>query len=488
MTTPYLTALSNAFQEQLVPGIQDLSAAADPLFPLIVEDRSVVAKDPINDDYRVYYNYTSSLAGGLQFSSISNNDMTLDGTDRANVIDTLPAFPGIRDAAFPTIGRYSVGLTSVRGTVSMPFAALQANQLPGALNDMPALIMRKHIEMVSHIMTCAWYADQSGGLAQLGEQANLSSTASGNTCTITCTSGNLIVAGRIRRLKPGLYVDLLKSDFSAKINANGFALIIGAINAKNGTTAIKLYFESSTDAAACAVEADIAGGWFTPRNAVQTLAANKSTLPCGYQHFIVDTGVLYGNYGSLNISTVPELQSVVASGVGDLTEQTLNQYITLFNEAVGGDIDTMFTSGGVILNLLGNPTTQNMYTMERQGQPARLRLGWDGVDYTFDGRTYKLYQSPFVSKGHFVGLKTAGGNIKRHYPPTIPGTGKTPSADEAIQWIGPMVGDSIWMPVINSDGRVTEGLQAPYMINKQITAADPRGLLLTGCTDDSIGA
>lgn len=492
MTTAYLTALSNAFQEKLVPGIKDLMIRNDPIFENVVDSSSRVSKDPLSKDYRIYYSYTSSLAGGMQFHAATAAPMRLAGTDRANILTSLTAFPGIADSAIPSVARYSIGMTSVRGNIYLPFAATQANELNGPpLDDIPALTMKKSIEMIAHTMAVSWYATVNGGIARINTSSgNITTTLSDtNVITLTSNTGDLIADGRIRCLKPGMYVDLYANNFGTKLNANGFCLVIGAVNNQNGTSSIKLYFESGTDATSADTEANIAGYWFCPRGAVVTTATTSSRLPCGYQSFVISSGKLFGYAGDLtDITTVPELMSVTASLSGDLTEQVLNKYISLYNDAIDGDMDTFFTSAGVVLNLLDAPTTLNQAAYQRQGDTLKVRLGWDGLDYTYDGKKYKIYQSPYITKGHFLGLKLGGGNIKRFYPPTVPGTGTNAGFAGSVRWIGPMFGKNIWMPTLNTDAAVTEGMQAPYMIDLQMGADDPRGLLLTSCTDDSIGA
>lgn len=495
MATALLSALQYEFVQRLTPGVRDISIRLDPVFQNVIEGSFDLSKDPINQDWKVWYTYTGALAGGLQYSSVPSNNFVLDGTDRANIIDSLPSFPGLQDSSMPSLGRFNVGLASVRGNMYMPFAVLQAQAALPTITDYPALVLKKHIEKVAHLQACAFYADANGGLVQLNSTAStLTDTLASDGHTVTVTPGSastaLITDGRIRRIKPGMYVDIYNSAFSSQHNANGFALIVGVVNNKNYGTAstIKIYFQSTVDAAAFAAGAVSEGSWLTPRGALASVATSKSMLPCGYKSWTIESGTLFGYHGdsTLNdITKMPELMSITASSVGDVTETVLNQYISLFQEARDGDLDTILTSAGVLVNLLDTPLSNNWFQFQRQGEALDLRLGWKGISYTFDGREYTIHQSPFISKGELAVLQTKNGNLRRHYPPRIPGMGLESGFPDAVQWVGPMFGNSIWMPVLNG-ARVTEGAQAPYLMNMQVTARDPRGILLTGCTDDSL--
>lgn len=491
MATAYLTAMGNAFEERLVPGIKDVSIRNDPIFANIIDTSANVVKSNINDDLRIWYSYCGSLAGGIQYSTMSNPDMIFGATERVNIIDNLPSYPGLRDSVLPQTGRYSIGLSSLKGNLYIPMGAMSANRLPGAMDDRPAMFMKKNIEYMAHVQACAWYADANGQLAQIAATADMTvgAVAADNTVTMTASAGKPVIkSGRVRRLKTGLHVDCYKSDYSAKLNANSFCVVMGSIDYQNLANAIKLYFDNGDDADTFRLEANTTGNvQLVLRDSLASATTGQSKLPCGYQSWTINSGTLFGYHGDTTITNIPELMSVSATGVGDLSEMVLNQYIALYQEGVDGDMDSLFTSAGVVLNLLDAPVTNNWNAYQRQGEPQKLRMGWDGIDYAYDGRKYTIYQSPFITKGHLAGLKVSGGNLRRHYPPKIPGTGTNAGFDGAVQWIGNMFYNSIWMPTLDGN-RVTEGMQAPYKLDLQMSAEDPRGMLLTGCTDDSIGA
>jgi len=499
MSSTYMAALANAFQERLTPGIQDLLIENDPFFENMIETSMGVTRDPISKDWKIYWNYMSSLAGGAIFvtgpgdastDSLGLLENTAGATVRTNIINSLTSFPGARDSAIPTVGRYSVKLAQVHGNITLPMSMLQMNALDAALNDQPAEVMRKHIEMLAHLNACTWYMNTSGGLAQLNTASTCS--ASGSLVTVTTASGNLVVDGRIRRLKPGMYVDVYSSAF-AKVNTNSFVLITGVINYQNGTTSIVVYVDHATDLSTLSTSSNWQLAWLVPRGGISTNGTGYSRMPCGYQAMLIASGTLYGtNFGDLSITNAPEKASIVAAVSADLTESVLNQYLDQYNAALSGAADTALTSSGVLLNLLDNPTTNNWNAYQRQGEPLRLRLGFaKGTSYSYDGKDYTIYTSPYITKGHFVLFKRANGNIQRVSPPAMSGVGlspgRSPAAFSNVQWIGPMFFDSIWMPTLSTTGYVSTGAQAPYLFITQTIMNDTRGLLLTGCTDNSLG-
>lgn len=504
MANTYLESLSDAFQDRLVQGFRDVMLKNDPIAQNIIDTRRRVSRDPISKEYKVVFTLATSLAGGLEFSTVLGNPTTDLGTGARPVLnDSFDAYPGIKDSTMPGVSNYSVQLTRIRGNVIMPFAALQANQLTGVpLGDYPALIMKKHIELVGHIMACSFYVDTSAKLVKLNTSAtagNVTHVLGSHVVTVTCTAGEaLLEEGRHRRLKPGMYVDIWKSDMSAAWNPNGFVIITKAINYAAKKFTITLFFENTDDA-------DTYGGtggagstnpdntFLVPRGAILDKTASgtgASRMPCGYQSWaIVADGsahTLYGSsFGNLDIDTMPELASIVGTSVGAVTETVLNEYLALARDGLDADLDTIITTNGILVNLLDYPLAMNMNQMQRQGQAADIRMGWKSLDYTFDGKVYQLYASPYMSTGEMVVMKTQGGNLKRHFPPTVPGFGTRPGLDAAVQWVGPMFGNSIWLPNV-SNGRYTDGTQAPYHLMMQNTVDDPRSVRLTGCDETSL--
>jgi len=493
MADAYLDALADAFRERLVPGWVDLAMKNDPVFQYLQDSKMRTARDPISKEYKIIYTVVTSLAGGLAFTGVSGNQ-TLDlGTGARPVInEDFDAFPGIQESAMPGVARYSVKLTGVRGNVVIPFATLQADQMDFSIGNYAALIMKKHIELWGHIMACSFYVDDDAALATINisnNSSNVTHTAGTHTVTVTCDAGeNLIENGRVRRLKPGMYVDLWKPTTSQGAwNKTGFCIITSAVNYNQGKWSMTFYFEKTSEADAFANGTDCDGSYILPANAVLDKTGDcdgYSILPCGYKQWLRSSGTLYGAFGDTTVDTLPELASLTDSNVGDVTETVLNQYLARHFEN-GGDADTIITTSGVVVNLLDYPHAQSMIQYQRQGQPADIRLGWRSIDYTYEGRTFRIHASPYMSNGELVILKASNGNLQRHFPPRVPKFGTQAGFESAIQWIGTMFGPSIWLPTSNN-GRVADGAQAPYIMMMQRTAADPKGVLLTGCTETSL--
>lgn len=505
MANELLNALSYEFREVLAPGIRDVTMRNDPIFENFVQGRTRTKYNDTNGLYEITTTVVTSVAGGVTFSSVLGNQ-TLAGTDRTVVNESFPAFPGVQDSAMPGFLRYKVSLTGMRGNLHMPLGILQANQLSAAITDYPALYIKKHIEMLGHLHACSWYADTSGRLVKINVNATsgnvVRSTTNTHVVTLSCTSGQLLDDGRARRIKPGMYVDVWNSGVTTCYNPSGFVLVIGALNYQNRTyvsasapaSTLKLYFSNTAELTAWAgpsngeVATYVDDCWLVPRDAIldkTTTGLGLSVMPCGYQHWVLSTGTLYGAFGDTTIANLPELGSIVDSSVGDITETVLNAYLSLYQDALDGDADTIITTNGVITNILSQPVSNNLMTYERQGQALDVRMGWRKLRYMYDGKEFLVLPSPYMTKGHLLITKTGGGNLQEHLPPRIPGTGKQGGYDPSVQWLGPMFGDGIWMPTHNG-GRIAEGAQAPYLITMQRTADDPRSLLLKDCTETSV--
>lgn len=499
---PILTAYSEIFQEDLVPGIENKLTQIDPCYAKVVTSSERVVQDEITKDYKVLHTFCRSLAGAIRAGSPLGPSM-LDNTGATKLISAHDTYPGISDIPLPGTARRYITLGKLRGNLTLPLALLRGAKLR-TVDDMPALILQQSAQMVAHTMAVNWFLNDSAQAVELdlsGSGATISQ--SGHVVTMTGpTALNVIASGRYRRIHPGLQYDCWLSDstMSACYTNNGWAMITSNVDMYDPSS-LTLYFQSETDATAFVLAADPNSDgtptqdmFLVPYSAIpdrSSAGLNGSIFPCGYQWWLRKTGTLFGSFGDLDVTTYGSMfKSMVEASAAALTESILNKYLATFEEATGVELDTIVLTHGILTNMLATygadtATANTLVRVNRDERSAQgTKLGWDQLLYVFNGRKLDINVSAFINSGEVAIMKANNGNLIRYRPPKVDGTDANPGGfDPGIEWLGKVFYDGIWMPSTAAGGGKTDGMEAPFDLLTQHAVVEPRGIKLIGVTE-----
>jgi len=497
-TSPFLTALGDLFQTDLVPGIEDRLEKVDRTYREVVSSKEEIKQDEITKDYKVIHTFVTSLAGAIRPAAITGPNM-LTGTGSTQMISAHDSYPGVGDIPLPGLESRYITMAKQRGNITLNLNMLRANQLR-TVGDYPALVLQKTADMLAHYRAVSWYLDDSAGVVTLdltGSGATVAVTGNVVTCTGVTATGTVLAAGigPKRRLQTGMQYDVWKTDESTCYTTRGWAMLTSNVDMYSHAS-INLYFQSAVDAAEfyTAQGADGGGDFdvnLVPYGALPTRTSdgtNTSILPCGFQWWMRATGTLFGAFGDLDVTTYGSLfKSYIVTVSAGLTETLLNSYIRTFEEATGVELDTIVMTPGArqaLLNLANIDTSSGLVRIQRHNEAQNLQLGWEDLGYTYNGKTYRIFTSVYLKAGQVVIMKCNDGNLVRYKPPRVPGTdamvsGMVPD----IEWLGKKFYDSIWMPSTAPGGGRTDGIEAPFDLVVQHAAKEVRGVLLGSVTE-----
>jgi len=493
-TNPMLEALSDLFDEDLVPGIDDRFPEIDQTYSQVVMSNESVVQDELTKEYKAIHTFVTSIAGALRSGSPLGPEM-LANTGAAEVINAHDGYPGVADIPLPGLQNRYIKIAKLRGNITMNTAILRANQLK-TVGDYPALILTQTAKNIAHQTAVAWYINDSAQVIKLDlTGAGAASTRSGHVVTLTGPTANQVFReGRYRRMLPGLQYDIWASGMGTCYTQNGWAMLTSQVDMYDPDSCT-LYFQSEADAttfqaAAVGVAADF---WLVPYSAIANRAAsgtNNSILPCGYLSWLRATGTLFGSqFGDLNVASWGSLfKSYVVSIAGTLTETELNTRIKNFQEATGVMLDTIVLTNGILVNLLdsyGADASTSLVTYPQDpGTAMDRQLGWERLGYRYNGKIYAIHTSEFLSSNEAIVIKAGEGNLIRYEPPKVPGTDASLSGySPRLEWLGKQFYDNIWMPSTAPGGGKTDGMEAPFDMLFQHAAREPRGIRMTNVSE-----
>lgn len=494
-----LTALSDLFQQDLVPGIQVKYAEIDPVFKNVVASSETVVQDELSKGYKAIHTFATSLAGATRYGSPLGPQMATD-VSTAEIISAHESYPGVSEIPLPGLANRYITVARLYGSVAMNLAMVRANKLNTTIGDYPSFVLEQTAYKMAHEAAVAYYLSDDAQAVTLDlTGAGAAVSVTGRVATLTKVTANTSIfgSGRARRVLPGLQYDIWLADATMSVcyTTRGWVMVDNQIDF-SGQGTLTLLFQSATDAAAFYTAQGNDGGCdfdvaLVPYSAIAdrtSTGAGKSIMPCGYQSWMRTTGTLFGtSFGDLNVASYGSMfKSKVEAVSGELTEAGLNEHMARFEEATGVKLDTMITTNGVVVGLLdsyGADATSSIVRLNRnQGDPVKINLGMDEIAYSYNGRMFRILVSDFINSGELAILKTAGGNLIRYEPPKVDGTDASPGAafDPRLEWLGPKVGsNTIWLPAIGPTGANTNGVIAPFDQLLQHAAREVRGIRLT---------
>ena len=495
----FLTTLGDLYQERMVPTIEDLMPGVDPIFSKMVTSSERVRQDEITKGYKAIHTFVTSVAGAIRYGGIGGPDVVAN-VSNSIIIDAHQTYPTVDQIPTPGIQNRYITIGRIYGNIPLSLTQLRNQQLD-TLDNWPAILLKQVAKHVAHNQAVAWYTNDSGQVVELDDVA-CTLSGSNHIATLTETGGgNVVISGPSRRLMPGIQYDIYAADMLTKYTTNSWVMLDSQVDFMDPTT-ITLFFNDTTDATTFDTAATgTAHFYLVPYSGLSSTAANASRMPCGYKWWMRETGTLFGSYGDLTVENFGGLfKSKVTAVGGALTVSALNAHISAFEAAKDVQLDTILTTPGVIANLL------DQYGMEASTPLVRFqegtaatgamdrKLGWRSISYTFNGREFEILQSPYMTAGEVIVLKTRDGNLCRYEPGRLPGSNASPavlggskvgSFDPRMEWLGPVMGSptGIWMPANTSSGARTNGAEAPFDIIVQHAAQEVRGIQFTGCTE-----
>lgn len=496
----YLTAMEELFETDFVSGIESHRMIIDPAYKELVASSERVVQDDVTYDYKVIHKFATSLAGNLRAASRLGPEM-MANTGATRVITAPDSYPGRQDMVLPGIDNYTLHLAKQKGAIYMNSQQFKAQGLATA-GDYPALILQMYAKAVAHQSAVDWFINDSAQVVELDNTgAGASIVRVGNVCTVTKPNANdsVLVAGTgpLRRIMPGLHYDLWSHDMATCYTQNGWALLTSQVD-YYGASTITLLFQSAVDAAAYAATSAASDSWMVPYSAIADRTAagsNLSRMPCGWQSWVRATGTLFGAFGNLTVENYGSLfKSHVKNIGGNLTEHGIITNIRLFERATGVSLDTILTTGGVIVDLLntyGLDAGAGVVRILREGGKASdLDLGTEAggdIGFRIGTKVYRFLDSDLMTPGYALVTKFGDSNQMRYEPPALSnlhseGQVVQGGIDTRIEWTGKLTGDSIWVPV-SEGGAPSDDIAAPFDIWFQHAPKEPRCVLLTGCTE-----
>jgi len=141
---------------------------------------------------------------------------------------------------------------------------------------------------------------------------------------------------------------------------------------------------------------------------------------------------------------------------------------------------------GVTLKYLEQPgLNNNRMFYDRQGKALDVRGGWEDVNYTFNGRTFRWMVSPMCITGTLYGFKLNSGNIKRYVPPKVGGTDSRVGGE--IEFLAPLAGHTNVFKIAHSSSGASQALlEAPFWQYHMIAPIDVKGVKLTGLSESTM--
>lgn len=467
----------------------DLEPGVDPILAKIVETSEGVSTG-ISHQWQVCHTYTVGVAGAIKNvnpTAASTVDQDFTGQTTMWNTSTLAAFPGLGEETSPGYVQKTISLVEMMGILSIPYEIMAAEQLD-AIIVKP--VMKKLVGTAKNAMyaECAsLYANAShkgalikiitvsGGIAFSGSDKIL-------TVNFGHNSGQSI-EGRVGRLVVGQTLGFVKNGTSV-LHADG-EIIVQKVDYIGKTVTLGLISNAAFTTADYTANS-IFVLWGT------TISANDTPVgPSGILSYVKDSGNIgvsqvYNGYtaggpGALSISSYPQFRSLVASLGSVLDESALNKYVGGFYDAYGDiyDLDSILTTTGALTAYMEQ--IDGLYRYERNNKRLTLREGWSSMDYAWQGQTFEIAASRWMTARNAWILKL-NNNWMRYVPPSVPGTSKRKEFHRDIQFIAPFLGSAnIWLPARQATtAAITKFASAPFVWLREYCPEQIPGIVLTG--------
>lgn len=465
-------------------------------------------------DYLVNRLYRHGLVGVGQFDT--SGVMMYGQEGQAN------PFPGLRvnpvaGNIFPSAG-LSADRAAVRLTIPMRsqtynynrvLTELQASGLSWAPGEDMADKDFAFATKVAMDQCLLFYASGSEGYSYCALSSATLSTPSGGVTNSLCTF--VPSNGAVWRFEVGQRVDLRNTSTGARINESGGTHYMGIIVKVDPTmNEVGLMCLDPLTNAPVNLATTFAATIASTTHYVCPVGNHDGTNYygiAGLGSWVKNSGDLLGTEaigsagkGKLDVDTFPWAKSIIKAVNGPLTEDYLLKVLTLARRAYakgGGDVDTMFTTPGVIQNYREQKRVQ-AYIQTESGGPSNLaNEGFSGPITITDhnGRKTSVFTDDWIETGTLWGHRLGNGNWERLVAPNLAdGFGANSMARNMpaalpFHFIAPFFGfNGPDMPVYATSGQTNDPTlmtQRPGYLVYQLAPKDPRGIKLTGI-DESV--
>ena len=471
-------AVTKVTREGLQAGIRDARLKIDPIFKDFVQDNVSAVRGAQGRSWEVLHTFVVSNAGAFRVYGDSNGgnivygetpDAPLYHTAVSYDDNTPRAFPGITEFVAPNFVHRTIGLKQWTGNIFLPHQILRSDRLTAAIGK----VVEKTIQGVSRNL-----AQHRANLFFSRDTTNraigtVGTVVSGGTTNDTSATFTL-AAGRIRRFQPGMLVDIWNAAGTTRRNG-ACPLVVHSVDVLAGTVRVDHTQKSSGTFIkfASQINSGTSGDIIVLRN-------SKAMGPSGLKSWIKNTGSIFG----LQLSQVPQFKSMIIDNLGSvLTDAALNKYFGGFCDSMGAEAepDVLLTTQGVVNGYVGELDDLRVFSVN--GTPLNYQGGFSDYGYVYDGRRKSFRVSSLIDSGYLYGLKVKN-NIIRYTPPALPGAGSNGQVGGELEFVAPVGGiNGIWAHVRNSDGEITDFVQAPFTFHEEYAPEIPQSLEIGGITE-----
>lgn len=467
----------------------DLEPGVDPILAKIVETSEGVSTG-ISHQWQVVHTYTVGVAGAIKnVNPTAASTVDTDITGQTTMWDTatLASFPGLGEETNPGYVQKTISLVEMMGILSIPYEITAAEELDPIIVK-PVMVKMKGCAKNALAADCASiYANAShkGALIKIITVAT-GITFSGSDKILTINFGaasGTAIEGRVGRMYPGQTLGFVKNGTSV-LHADGL-IVVRRVDYIGKTATLSL----DTDAAFTTADYT-ANSIFVLYGT--TISANDTPVgPSGILSYVKDSGTIgasqafngftAGGPGALTIANYPQFRSLVASLGAVLDEAALNKYVGGFYDAYGDvyDLDSIITTTGALNAYMEQ--IDGLYRYERNNKRLTLREGWSSMDYAWQGQTFDIAASRWMTAQNAWILKL-NNNWMRYVPPSVPATSKRAEFHRDIRFIAPFLGSAnIWLPArAATTAALTKFASAPFIWLREYCPEQIPGIVLTG--------
>ena len=519
--TTQLAVLDNMVREILPSASVETLHITDPIVSSLVPTTDGVNHSEIGRGWTVSHRFHTGVSGLYQPYAITGGTIYNDPL-RTDVRNTPLGFPN--PANTPHVASFirQIFLKGHRGNYAVEAADLKVESLNAAVMEKWANDLKGLAKNIAQCEMTSFYVGDYIGVAPAttpvvtGGVATAYATALGGGATANAAMKIYPATSRMAYYKTGMYVDIYDdSSLTNKRNvltgttthvplivdvvdpigdASGPYIIVTSIEGR-ALNATSVFYN---DEAMIHATTD---NYIVPRGGTSSLKMGHY----GLNDWVKASGTLFGDADvwdhsrntkatTMSLTDYPEFKSVVKTGLNaPLSEIVLNQYIGRFVEAYQSQLDKILTTQGVTLKMLEQPNSgTSRLNYDRTGKSLSVQFGFQPLTYEYEGRSLEWHTSPYVPNGELYAIKTSGGNIKRYVPPRLApqaglgAMGTMEGLSGEIEFIGSMVHDTIFMPVLNTNAEVVEQFQAPFWQFSNIAPLDVRSVKISGITETDL--
>jgi len=504
-----IDTLDNFLREELPSNIHESLPEIAPVYKYIQPTSMGVERKGIGRDWKVIHLYSTGLAGLIQNADPRGASMYNNATyTQSQVVNAgIDVFPAATASPHALSLKRELTLQMTTGNFNIPVTwlsgdALSSSQIQQVVRDVKAVGENRALNEAQ-----SFFMPSNNTLARI-DNYDSTDEATGNV-TFTVASGT----GRTSFFRVGMMVDILDHASSGSSATPNFGTDVDGSDVKNysddGTyiplivSDVDYYSGTVTLAHAGNADADLglqAGDLigdaiedddFVVVRGCGTVEAREQRT-WGIEDWMKSSGGIMGATAGggaqgLDLDTYSQFKSKVVAVNGPLTDKVMNGYIGGYLDSFpGASLDTILTTMGVTLKYLEQPgLNNNRMFYDRQGKALDVRGGWEDVNYTFNGRTFRWMVSPMCITGTLYGFKLNSGNIKRYVPPKVGGTDSRVGGE--IEFLAPLAGHTNVFKIAHSSSGASQALlEAPFWQYHMIAPIDVKGVKLTGLSESTM--